>query len=161
MADLIKFRVENFAAYGLNKFRNFLVASECDCGCGSSHSRLLLKDKDALFEFMIGMLLEHGCLKGALFAIGYDDHMYAAVMNEDAFVPTKSDVLEYAEAHDEIVTDEELEKYPDDDELEEPIHFFDTNEINMDFFAEIDNAFRCCCYGVLIETKPGEWKIIM
>lgn len=145
MNNLIKFRVETFGAYGLNKYRNFLVAPECDCGCGSDDVSLMLKNRKDMFNFMADMLLEHGCLNGALFAIGYDDHMYAAIVNENAFM----DEEEIEDGYEEELEDEE-----------DPIIFLGFDGINMDFFAEIDSEFRCCCYGLIIETAPGKWKII-
>ena len=31
-----KFRSKCFEAYGLNSFRNFMSAPECECGCGKN-----------------------------------------------------------------------------------------------------------------------------
>ena len=156
MDNLIKFRVENFASYGLNKYRNFLGAPEC----GSEGTRLMLKNQNDMFDFMVAMLVEHGCLSGALFAVSYDDHMYAAVMNENAFVPTQEEMLEYVEESGQVITEEELEEFPDEEDLPDPVILLGIDEIDMDFFGEIDAEFRCCCYGLMIETAPGKWKII-
>ena len=35
-----------------------------------------------------------------------------------------------------------------------------TDEENLEFFQEVDAEFGLHCYGLIIETKNGEWKII-
>lgn len=30
---------------------------------------------------------------------------------------------------------------------------------DMHFFSELDAAWRLCCYGLMCEIRPGEWKI--
>ena len=55
-----KFRNEYFAAYGLNKFKNFLNAPICECGCGNK-THILLKDDEALLNLTGQLLSEHDC----------------------------------------------------------------------------------------------------
>lgn len=136
----IKVRVEAFEAYGLNSFRNFLIAPHCDCGC-STPASLLLRTRKELFGFMGGMVLEHGDPDGAIFAVGYDDKMYACMMNP-----------RYEEW---LLTNEEDEKTDID-----PVIILGTQDLQMDFFKEIDAEFGLCCYGLIIETKPGHWHIV-
>ena len=30
---------------------------------------------------------------------------------------------------------------------------------DMHFFSEMDGEYRYCCYGLIIEERPGEWMI--
>lgn len=76
---IIKFRIEKFSAYGLNAFRNFMSAPDCDCGCGG----IMLDDNDEVFGFMNAMLQEHDCECSAIFAIDYDGAMYAGVLEPE------------------------------------------------------------------------------
>ena len=46
------------------------------------------------------------------------------------------------------------------DEDEEPLKVEYIDEIDLEFFAEMDAEYRFCCYGLIIETSPGNWKII-
>lgn len=133
----IKVRVEAFEAYGLNSFRNFLIAPQCECGTAF----LLLGTRKELFGFMGGMVLEHGDPNGAIFAVGYDGKMYACMMNP-----------EYEKW---LLTNEEDEETDID-----PVIILGTQDLQMDFFKEIDAEFGLCCYGLIIETKPGQWHIV-
>lgn len=109
--------------------------------------KIQLHNQDELFSFMSNMLLEHMCPDGAIFAISYDDKMYTAYM----------DLPETEEELEDLLESDEL----DEDELDEDlIKVVSINEINMDFFAAMDADLRFCCYGLIIETSPGHWKII-
>ena len=46
-----------------------------------------------------------------------------------------------------------------DDETDDPILFFSQEE-NMTFFKEWDNELELHCYGLMVESQPGKWKII-
>ena len=133
-----KFRAKCFEAYGLNNFRNFLSAPECDCGCGGKGS-LILEDTKELFGFMHIMLAEHDCNQCAIFAHAHNDEMFAIVKLDD--------VSEYDDC-DEI------------DSEEYPIKFFGIKETDMDFFKEFDAEFGLHCYGLLIQNNNGSWDII-
>lgn len=126
-----KFRNESFAGYGLNKFKNFMSAPECDCGCGGK-GKLLLGDTKELFGLMNAVLMDNECDCCAIFAHAYDENMYVAIKY--------------------ICGDEEL-----DDET--PVKFFSIKN-DMDFFQEMDAQIGLHCYGLMIEAKQGEWKII-
>lgn len=128
-----KFRNEYFAAYGLNKFRNFLSAPECECGCGEKAS-VILKTKENLFGFLGGMLSENDCDQCAIFAYGFNGQLYAG--------------LKY------VTWDEEN----DTEKVEMTV--LSTDEENLEFFQEVDAEFGLHCYGLIIETKSGQWKII-
>lgn len=42
----------------------------------------------------------------------------------------------------------------------DPVFFFKPEESYIDFFKEYDDEFKLHCYGLVIEIKPGSWKII-
>ena len=46
-----------------------------------------------------------------------------------------------------------------ENESDDPVLFFGQKN-NMDFFKEWDDELDFHCYGLMIETKRGEWKII-
>lgn len=43
---------------------------------------------------------------------------------------------------------------------EETMDVYGIEDLNLDYFASIDADLRLCCYGLMIETLPGEWKLI-
>lgn len=133
-----KFRNESFAGYGLNKFRNFLSAPVCDCGCGGKAS-LLLKNREELFGFMNAVLMDNECNCCAIFAHAYDGNMYVAI---------------------KCISDEEELDTLDFTEDDMPIKFFGAKDDYLEFFQEWDGEVGFHCYGLMIETKKGEWKII-
>ena len=91
-----KFRNESFAGYGLNKFKNFIQAPKCDCGCGGD-CKIILKETNDLFGFMNQVLMDNECDCCAIFAHTYDEKMYAAIkciyegkeVNEDELESTE------------------------------------------------------------------------
>lgn len=127
---LITFRSEWFGAYGLDKEKNFLQAPECECGCGGKCS-ILLKTKEELLNFMIDMLEENDCTHCAMFAHALSGKMYAAVKSR------KLDI-----------------------ETNEPVLCFMADNTNMKFFKNWDKELRFHWYGLIIEIKKGQWKII-
>ena len=46
-----------------------------------------------------------------------------------------------------------------DNETDDPILFFSQEE-NMTFFKEWDDELELHCYGLIVESQPGKWKII-
>lgn len=130
-----KFRAKCFEAYGLNNFRNFLAAPECECGCGSK-GVLILEDTKDLFGFMNDMLEEHECNHCAIFAHTFDDKMYVAIKLDEV----------------------EAREYDDPEEY--PIKFLGIEETDMTFFKEVDAEFGLHCYGLMIQNKDGNWEII-
>ena len=130
----VKFRARCFEGYGLNKFRNFMSAPECECGCGGK-GYLVLETEEDLFGAMHGILADHDCNQCAIFAHAYNDEMYAAIK--------LSDVEEY------------------DGEVKEcPINFLGVKKTDMDFFRELDAEFCLHCYGLMIQRHDGTWEII-
>lgn len=148
-----KFRNKSFAGYGLNKFKNFMKAPDCECGCGGKCG-LLFDNNEDLFGFMNEMLLDNGCNCSAIFAHSYDDKLYAAIMCVD------DDYEEYEE--DDDIDDLDF-KDEDADEISEddsPVKFFETDDEYLEFFQECDAELTLHCYALMIETKKGQWEII-
>ena len=127
-----KFRNESFAGYGLNKFKNFMQAPKCDCGCGGD-CKIILKETNDLFGFMNQVLMDNECDCCAIFAHTYDEKMYAAIKC----------IYEGKEVNeDETIVD-----------------FFGVDN-DLEFFQEIDAKIGLHCYGLMIETEKGKWKVI-
>lgn len=80
---------------------------------------------------MIDMLCENDCTHCAVFAHALNGKMYAAV---------KSGKL--------------------DIETDEPVLYFVADNTNMKFFKNWDKEFGFHYYGLITETKKGQWKII-
>lgn len=47
-----------------------------------------------------------------------------------------------------------------ENETDDPVLFFAIEETDLGFFREWDDEVQFHCYGLLIETKKGLWKII-
>lgn len=103
---------------------------------------------------MEDILIENGCPDGAIFAISYDNYMYVG----KADFPI--DMFLSEEEIEELIEDGEITQEKIDEQNESIIQIIRNKKIDMDFFADIDGIFRFCCYGLIIETAPGEWKII-
>lgn len=116
--NMIKCRVCDFTTYGLNKYRNFLEGDQ-----------LNLDGMSDLRSFMADALIDHGCPCSAVFAIGYDDTMYASFMS--------TDIGDFGE-----------------------VFHGNHKGIDLDFFISLDAEFRFYCYALLIEIRPGIWRII-
>ena len=93
-----------------------------------------LKTQDEFFSFCGELLILHGCFNSAIFGIGYDDCMYITKVID-------------------ILTD-------DDDDPRFEIEHLKIEAIDLDVFAVLDAEERFCCYGLLIEIRPGVWKLI-
>jgi hypothetical protein len=76
------FSINNFATYGLNRYRNFLKAPECECGCGAK-GRIVVDDRDALYDFMAQMVLSYDCEEPAVFAVAQNGDMIVAMREYD------------------------------------------------------------------------------
>ena len=125
-----KFRNESFAGYGLNKFKNFMQAPKCDCG---GNCKIILKETKDLFGFMNQVLTDNECDCCAIFAHTYDEKMYAAIKC----------IYEGKEVNeDETIVD-----------------FFGVDN-DLEFFQEMDAKIGLHCYGLMIETEKGKWKVI-
>lgn len=46
-----------------------------------------------------------------------------------------------------------------ENETDDPVLFFGQKD-NIEFFKEWDNEVNLHCYGLMIETRKGEWEII-
>ena len=82
MANIQQIRLNNFAAYGLNRKRNFMSAPECDMN-------VCLGTVKSVREFCMGTLNEHPCMEAAIFCC-FKDGRYMAVIKQpdDDMIPT-------------------------------------------------------------------------
>lgn len=76
------FKINNYAMYGLNRYRSFLTAPICDCGCGEPTS-IILKTDDDVGQFCVEVLNRHECPNSAIFAVFHDGRMRAYVKEWD------------------------------------------------------------------------------
>lgn len=72
-----KIVTNNFILYGLNRYRNFLHAPICECGCGEK-MYVQLEDEDEVVDFCCEMLAMSGCLSPGMFAV-FQNGTYLAV----------------------------------------------------------------------------------
>lgn len=124
-----KFKINEFAMRGLNKYRNILSPPICDC-CGEP-GFLQIESKDELTGFCAETLLENGCSRSAIFCVHKDgvQEIYLTIPGWD---------------------DEE------ECEIIENIGSFVDN--NIDAFAKADAELGFHCYGLMIEKENG-WEI--
>ena len=47
-----------------------------------------------------------------------------------------------------------------ENETDDPVLFFQIKESDLGFFREWDDELELHCYGLIVETKHDEWKII-
>ena len=47
-----------------------------------------------------------------------------------------------------------------ENETDDPVLFFQIKESDLGFFREWDDELELHCYGLIIETRKGLWKII-
>ena len=47
-----------------------------------------------------------------------------------------------------------------ENETDDPVLFFQIKESDLGFFREWDDELELHCYGLIIETRKGSWKII-
>lgn len=126
-----KIKVNEFAMRGLNKYRNFLNAPECECGCGGK-AMPIFDTQEELMNFCAGVLFNNGCSHAAVFLV-------------------------HKNGNQEIVLtmpgyDEEA-----DCEYIENIGSFIDND--ADAFAKFDGEVGLHCYGMLIEKDDNCWEI--
>ena len=126
MASIQSISINNFAAYGLNRKRNFLRAPDC-----GGKAVVCLESVDDVREFCTDMLMEHNCPESAIFC-SFQNGKYMAVVKQPVDF---------------------------EDEDGECLLFAIKPTKDREMFSEIDSEFRLCCYGMLTETKPGEWRI--
>ena len=61
---------------------------------------------------------------------------------------------------EEFLNSKGLIEFEELDEDETPVKFFGAKDDYMEFFQEWDGEVGFHCYGLMIETKIGEWKVI-
>jgi hypothetical protein len=80
--DMLIFRPEWFAAYGLDKEKNFLQAPTCECGCGAKCD-LILEDETDLVRFAYDLLIDYECEHCAIFAHARSGQMYTMIKTDN------------------------------------------------------------------------------
>ena len=125
-----QYKVDEFAMRSLNKFRNFMSAPDCECGCGGKMMPIL-NTPDDLYEFCGAALHQHGCYDSAIFLVHKDG------------------------TQEIVLADSEYDEEKDEMEII-GIRVFQDQDINA--FAHADAGLRLCCYGLMIE-HDGSWEI--
>jgi hypothetical protein len=100
------------------------------CDCGHD-AFLCLEDEEDIKGFCGDVLMEHTCPDAAIFC-SFRDGRYMAVVKQP--------------------------EDPDDDEGERLLFAVKPTK-DRNLFSDIDAEFRLCCYGMITEIKPGEWRI--
>ena len=130
------FKVDEFAMRSLNKYRNFMSAPECDCGCGGK-GRLIFETKEELYGFCNAVLGDMDCCECAIFII-HNDGIQEIIYKH----------LEWDEDVEEECVSIDLLSPKNDKVLQD-----------TDFFAKLDAEFGFHCYGLMIERDNGSWEI--
>ena len=76
------FKINNYPMYGLNRYRSFMKAPTCECGCGQPAMTVLPTDDD-VGDFCATMLYEHQCPESAIFAVFHDGRLRAYIKTWD------------------------------------------------------------------------------
>jgi len=127
---------DEFAMRSLNKYRNFMSAPECDCGCGGK-GRVILKTSDDVHDFCGAVLSDNDCCECAIFLV-YNDGMQEIVHKH----------LDWDdEEEDEVVCISVLS--PKNKKI----------LTDVDFFAQFDASFNLHCYGLMVERDNHDWEI--
>lgn len=129
------FKINEFAMRGLNKYKNFLTAPECECGCGGKGLLLADNDKD-LYDILGSVLYDNGCGNSAVFIVHKDG---------------KQEVI-----HCHEIWNEESDEADLDINVLSPKS---STKLDNDFFAQLDADMCLHCYGLVIEREKGQWEI--
>lgn len=137
------FRESSFHSYGLNKFRNFLHCPVKENIMYDAYnqeinlSTITINDDQELMDLMCNILNDCDCDNAGIFVHKLNGTMYAGVTDGlDCEIDEDDDMCFSLE----IMSSTE----PDD----------------MEFFNLIDAEYRLCCYGLLIEVLPNEYRIV-
>ena len=79
-----------YPMYGLNKYRSFLKAPICDCGCEKPGYIVLDTEKD-VEDFCCSVLSEHECPDSAIFAVFHDGKHMAVFKDDETFLKIDDD----------------------------------------------------------------------
>ena len=120
---------------GLNKYRNFLTAPECDCGCGGK-SQIIIYDDEQLHHVCSDLLFDNGCGCSAIFLVHKDGLQEIVLCLEDWNEENDCPMLEVS-----VLTPKDI------------------NKVDNDFFSSVDGEVGFHCYGLIIERDNGQWEI--
>ena len=130
-----QYKVDEFAMRSLNKYKNFLTAPDCECGCGDK-SMPILEDDD-VYDFCGCVLSDIECDNCAIFLVHKDG---------------KQEIV-----HKHIIWDE------DTDDEEVSIDVLSTknkkDDLEIDFFAKVDAMLQFHHYALLLERDNNVWDI--
>ena len=130
-----QYKVDEFAMRSLNKYKNFLTAPDCECGCGDK-SMTILEDDD-VYDFCGCVLSDIECDNCAIFLVHKDG---------------KQEIV-----HKHIIWDE------DTDDEEVSIDVLSTknkkDDLEIDFFAKVDAMLQFHHYALLLERDNNVWDI--
>lgn len=137
-----KFKIDEFAVRGLNKYRNFISPPLCEC-CNEP-MEMLFETKEELDEFCEEVLLENGCSHSAIFLI-YKDGRQRVIFT----------IPEWDHYEPEDPDDETDIGY--DYEYIDAIGVGDVKD--NDGFAVFDAKMGLHCYGLMIEQETNKWMV--
>ena len=130
-----QYKVDEFAMRSLNKYKNFLTAPECECGCGGKSMPIL--EDDEVYDFCGCVLSDMECDNCAIFLVHKDG---------------KQEIV-----HKHIIWDE------DTDDEEVSIDVLSTknkkDDLEIDFFAKVDAMLQFHHYALLLERDNNVWDI--
>lgn len=130
-----QYKVDEFAMRSLNKYKNFLSAPECECGCGGKAMPIL--EDDDVYEFCGCALSDIECENCAIFLIHKDG---------------KQEIVHKHSYWDEETDDEEIS-----------IDVLSTknkkDDLEIDFFAKLDATLQFHHYALMIEHDDNAWEI--
>lgn len=141
-----KFRPFDYRPYGLNPKR----------ACFENNKIYILSSPEELDEFATESLMDIDCNAAALFVYTINGDMIAYVKTLHRLCDEDIELDE--EDLEEI---EDLDVDDEDELLAIDIEkFICTEKDDIDFFAEIDDEFRLCCYSLMIQQIDGDWRMI-
>lgn len=126
-------RLDNlkFKDFGLNAERNFLEAPKCDCGCGGDMC-ICLKLDEEIQDFIADMVSENECEQCGVFVVKANNTMLFGFSQEG---------------------EDDIQIYTAQFEFKGKERKYDISGL----VGELDLHM----YGVLVESKPNLFKIIM
>ena len=129
------FKVDEFAMRSLNKYKNFLTAPDCECGCGGKSMPIL--EDDEVYDFCGCVLSDMECDNCAIFLVHKDG---------------KQEIV-----HKHIIWDEDT----DDEEISiDVLSMKDKKcDLEIDFFAKVDAMLQFHHYALLLERDNDVWDI--
>lgn len=140
-----KFRPFDYRPYGLNPKR----------ACFDNNKIYILSSPEELDEFATESLMSIDCNASALFVYTINGDMAAYVKT-----------MHYITDDDIELNEEDLEAIEEfDDDIDDLVaidiqKIVSTEKDDMDFFANIDDEYRLCCYGLMVQQIDKDWRMV-